>query len=126
MNKNMPGANQFNLTFCDGWVLRFKKRWRLRTFLSHGGSGDSDVTAAANGLENIRKRIQRFVISNIYNAGEYELNYSMPPDRTIYVRPLPEIKKAKERFTLLLFSNANWSDNTELMIIGNATKPTAF
>lgn len=76
----MSNAKHFDFFFCDSWMTRFKARLNLHTFWSHGDSGDADVSAATNCLEDFGIKLQGYALGNIYNADECRLNYRMTPD----------------------------------------------
>lgn len=84
------------------------------------------MKGASNSLERIRQTLQEYALSDIYNADECGLSYRMPRDQTVATRELLGRKKAKERFTFLVCSNADGTDKYELMIIGTAWKPRPF
>ena len=39
-NEKFPGGKKVKLKFSDGWLARFKQRWKLKSFRLHGEGGD--------------------------------------------------------------------------------------
>lgn len=46
LNQRLSPASSVHLTFCEGWMSRFKSRWKLSTVRSYGESGDADSMVA--------------------------------------------------------------------------------
>ena len=104
----------------------FKRRWGLKTFRSHGESGDCDDGAVQSALPSIRENLVKYSEKDIYNGDEFELNYKTAPTSTIAVEMLPGRKKEKQRFTVLAYANSDGSEKFDLTILGIANKPRAF
>ena len=56
------------LNFSEGWLAGFKRRWGLKTFRSHGESGDCDDGAVQSALPSIREKLVRYSEKDIFNA----------------------------------------------------------
>ena len=115
-----------SLKFSDGWLVSFNRRWKLRTFRSHGESGHCDDAAVEQQLPSIQREISRFSPKDTFNADEFGLNYRMAPDVTIAEERIPGRKKAKERLSVLACANEEGSERIPLMFIRTAWKPRAF
>lgn len=69
---------------------------------------------------------QQYHESDILNADETVMNYSMPPDQTISITDMPNQKKHKRHLTLLVFSNESVCENYLQLIIGKGKQPRCF
>lgn len=72
-----------SLKFLEGWLTNFKRCWRLRSFRSHGESGDSDQTAIDATLPDLQSFLADYDKNDIFSADKCGLRYRMVPDRTI-------------------------------------------
>lgn len=70
----------------------------------------------------------KYELDNIYNADETTLFYRGYPDRghTLKDEKLAGGKKAKDRITVLVCSNASGSEKQKLIVIGKSKKPRCF
>lgn len=125
-NERVAEDKRIDLKFSLGWLQKFKKRWNLRVFRSHGESGDADETAIAFAMPNLQGKISQYEAKDVFNADECGLFYRMAPTQTIALERVQGRKKAKDRITVLPCSNMDGSEKIELLFIGTAAKPRAF
>lgn len=88
-NEKIPVEEQTNLIFSDGWLDKFKRRWGLRVFRSHGEAGDADVEAMERELSKSMEIIADYSPNNVFNADECGLLYSLAPDKTTALERFP-------------------------------------
>lgn len=112
--------------FSSGWLVRFMKRFNLKSRRIHGESGDADNNAVKNFLPKLREKIAAYRPADVWNADETGLYYCMAPERTISEDVMEGRKKAKVRMTLLVCANATGTQKMPLMFIGQARRPRAF
>lgn len=125
-NEKLPQHGQISMSFSEGWLWNFKRRWGLRSFKVHGEGGDTDLNGAELAMPHLKDRISLYDARDVFNADECGLFYKLSPDRTVaQSRPLGR-KKMKDRITVLVCANANGSEKFELMFIGTAAKPRPF
>ena len=125
-NSGVDDSLRTHLTFSEEWFAAFKRRWGIRTYRSHGESGDCDDAAARSQLPDIISKLRDYSAKDTFNADEFGLSYKMVPTTTVAAERLPGRKEEKQRKTVLACANADGSEKCELMIIGNARKPRAF
>lgn len=92
-NRHVSPPARLEIRFSRGWLWRFQKRWRLRSFKSHGESGDVDETAANDQLPILQRRLSRYEKDDVFNADESGLCFHLAPDRTIAKEQLKGRKK---------------------------------
>lgn len=125
-NDRLPESERKVLTFSEGWLDNFKKRWGLRVFRSHGESGDADNDALEERMPKLREILASYACEDIFNADECGLFYSMAPDKTIATHALPGRKKVKDRLTFMPCCNATGTEKLELVVIGKSVRPRVF
>lgn len=125
-NEKIPAEHRISLQFSEGWLDKFKHRWNLRVFKSHGESGDADADAVAREMPRLRGIVAEYAKKDVFNADECGLFYRMAPDKTIALERLPGRKKAKERITIMPCANADGTEKIELMFIGSALNPASL
>ena len=82
-NEQVSVPNKSTPNFSAGWLGKFKSRWNLLVFKSHGESGDARE-AAARELPLIKENLRGDDPKDIFNADDCGLYFKMAPDKTIY------------------------------------------
>lgn len=115
----------------DGWFTGFKDRYQIRLKSVSGELLSSDFEAIEPFKLDLDQKIKELKLSKdqIYNADETALFWRMLPEKT-YVsaneKCITGRKKAKERITVLLCSNASGSHKLKPLVVGKAKNPRAF
>lgn len=125
-NERLPAEQRFSMTFSDGWLSNFNRRWGLRVFRSYGEGGDADLEAVRNELPLIKEKVRQYQPKDIFNCDESGLFYKMAPDKTIAQHRLPGRKKQKDRITFMPCCNSDGSEKFEVMFIGKSQQPRVF
>lgn len=120
--------NKFNYSLM--WLHKFKRRFNIGTVILHGEAGSADM----DNVKAVRRDIPRLLADvephRIYNCDETGLFYRQLPRRTMIDLSNKKGKRgaklAKDRLTLLVFSNATGRDTWKPVIIGTAKKPRCF
>ncbi|KAE9347551.1 hypothetical protein PR003_g6874 [Phytophthora rubi] len=92
----------------------------------HGVGGSVNSAALPAQIADLKRRLQGYRLTEIYNMDETGLFYKLAPDKTIASRQIEGAKKSKVCVTVALTCNADGSDMREPFIIGHANKPRCF
>lgn len=68
MNEKLPTARRHHLVFSNGCLQKFQSLWNLRSFKSHGESGDVDVEVYNSRLRHLQNAVRSFELSDVFNA----------------------------------------------------------
>lgn len=126
INSTLSTREHIKLKFSEGWLNKFKIRWNLRSFRSHGEAGDADTSGIQRELPRIHAILKDYESCDIFNADECGLFYKLAPCTTVATARLPGRKVMKDRITVLPCCNADGSEKIDLMFIGRSAKPRAF
>ncbi len=66
------------MKFNHGWLYKFQKRHNFKCYRSFGEDNDADETKISNRLTVIRSILSQYAASDIWDADEFGLFYSMP------------------------------------------------
>ncbi|GBB93980.1 hypothetical protein RclHR1_02270004 [Rhizophagus clarus] len=83
-----------------GWLNNFKKRHNIKQL------SEEKLTKEK---EKLQELINNFDLENVFNCDETGLYWELEPSETLSIGLLSEIKKSKNRVTLLLIFNATGS-----------------
>ncbi|XP_055687379.1 tigger transposable element-derived protein 1-like [Lutzomyia longipalpis] len=114
-----------------GWFSRFKQRTGIHNVTLHGEAGSGNVEAAADFVQVFSQVMDEkgYHPDMIFNADETGMNWKKLP-RTTFVtkemKRMPGRKPLKDRYTLLLASNASGDYKVKPLMIYNAQNPRAF
>jgi hypothetical protein len=73
----------------NGWLSKFKKRYRLRQMVKHGEAGSVPCeNYLESEREKLRKELDEYSMDDIYNADETGLYWAMEPCRVLTDRRL--------------------------------------
>ena len=113
----------------SSWINRWKKQWGIGKIMKSGEGGgvDMDVVVAWRTGE-LKRILQEYASSNIYNCDETGLFWKMLPEKSLEFIGEKQSgrKQLKTRMTLLVGSNMDGSDMMPLLAIGKCAKPRAF
>jgi hypothetical protein len=116
------GFENFNPS--TGWLDRFKKRKGItRKAISGESASVSTETTDAWKAKNIPELMQKYDLSQIYNADETGLFFRCLPAKTL---ACSGGKKSKKRLSVLLGANADGSDKLLVFVIGKSKNPRCF
>ncbi|POW17711.1 hypothetical protein PSTT_00319 [Puccinia striiformis] len=110
----------------NGWLYKFKNRFRINRVELHGEAGSVDSNQAEDARKQILELTRDYEPQNIYNADETGLLYKMPPNKSLATEAYSGLKGSKVRLTYHLCCNADGSDKLEPLVIGHAKKPRSF
>lgn len=82
-NANVAEHLRMEMSFSNRCLARFQKRWGLKSFKSHGDSGDAAQEALDAAMPVLRSRLEAYNLREIFNADKSGLYYRMAPDITI-------------------------------------------
>ncbi|KNF00910.1 hypothetical protein PSTG_05802 [Puccinia striiformis f. sp. tritici PST-78] len=125
-------ANKFanlltiDLKLSNGWLYKFKNRFRINRVELHGEAGSVDSNQAEDARKQILELTRDYEPQNIYNADETGLLYKMTPNKSLATAAYSGLKGSKVRLTYHLCCNADGSDKLEPLVIGHAKKPRSF
>lgn len=112
----------------NGWLGGFKVRFQIKEYITHGegGSAAIDLPDAIKQMDDLRTLCTEYEHRNILNMDETGLNWKSSPNRTLATKSRAGGKKAKDRITLALTSNADGSEKFEAWVIGRSKNPRCF
>jgi hypothetical protein len=101
--------------FSNGWLNRFKGRYKIKEYVQH-----REAASAATGnpdnivqMEETQQLCTKYELCNILNMDETGLNWKRTPDRTLATKSHNGTKKSKDCITITLTSNADRSEKFE-------------
>lgn len=115
-----------NFKASNGWLSKFKKRNKLKSYYMCGETGGINSDDIVKYRENLKTELKNFARSDIYNLDETALFFRYSPSRTINFDSIKGRKKNKERITVLLCTNADGSDKRKPLVIGKFANPRCF
>ena len=123
LNPTFPEDEHTHLKFSNGWLHRFQKRHKFKSFNSHGEVGDADHTGAGAALPELREFTSQYALNDVFNADEFRLFYTAASTNTIGPAPLPGKKMAKQRVTFFVCTNVDGTDRVQPLMIDKAERP---
>lgn len=66
----LPPDRQVKITFSSGWLIRVRKRWKLRSRRVYGESGDADTDSIRDALPRLRAKVSAFELADVWNTDE--------------------------------------------------------
>ncbi|GES96765.1 jerky protein homolog-like [Rhizophagus clarus] len=95
-----------------GWLNNFKKRHNIKQL------SEEKLTKEK---EKLQELINNFDLENVFNCDETGLYWELEPSETLSIGLLSEIKKSKNRVTLLLIFNATVHSVSNPELLTNIT-----
>ena len=86
-------------------------------------SGSADMELVESNLQSIREKLDQFPMKDVFNMDEIWLIYRLQPNHSFATKELEGKKQDKERFTIVIWCNANGSKKIPLWFIGKYAKP---
>lgn len=126
-NDQRDDDHQTRLTFSDGWLNRFKKRWGLLVVRSNTDRADDCISPAESTQVAINEKLSKYDRNDIFNASESALTFRKTPDKifnSMCTNPAPHA--LEDRITILFCCNADGMEKAELMVIGTTCNPRSF
>ncbi|XP_015122873.1 jerky protein homolog-like [Diachasma alloeum] len=129
LNIKMGGNEKFSAS--DGWLTRWKNRYKITSFTISGEKLSADAPAA----ERFKGIFEKFITEEklapcqIFNADETGLNFKMLPKKTLGARQdhgASGHKMNKDRLTIMPCTNYDGSLKLPLLVIGKSAKPRAL
>ena len=111
--------------FSNGWLQKFKARYKIKFFTQHGEAG-SVPQEAEEDMKALRTIVGEYEEDNIYNMDETGLYWKRTTSKGLATAATPGIKKEKARVTLVTCCNASGSDKVPIWFIGSAKTPRAL
>ncbi|XP_021916826.1 tigger transposable element-derived protein 6-like [Zootermopsis nevadensis] len=115
-----------NFVYSSGWLHRFKRRHGLSQLKKPGETAKINEEVVEAGRQRLYDIVKEYDPKDIYSMDESALFYRMQPDKTISDGPAKGCKKAKDRLTLALCTNADGSDKRTVTVIGKYANPRCF
>ena len=112
----------------NGWLDRFKRRYGLQEYITHGEAGAAEIDNIDNikQMDIIRAKALQKEPRNILNFDETGLFWKQQPNRTLATYRQSGGKKSKNRYTVGCTTNADGSDEYDLWVIGQSKRPRSF
>ena len=104
----------------EGYVTHWKHRYNLISLKLSGEAASIPGEKAREGQVALQEVLRSFDLCDIFNLDELALFYRMMPIDTVGKRGDKGIKKAKDRVTVILITNADGSQKRKPIVIGKA------
>ena len=116
-----------DFSYSNGWMQRFKVRAGISSQVICGESAGVDQNTVSRGRQQARELVEGYALRDVYNLDETGLFFRMLPDRSLTTTDKTKgVKKAKDRISVMLCSNADGSDKLKPLIIGKSQNPRCF
>ena len=115
-----------SMKFSNVWIWKSKKRHGVKMYRSHGESGDANEAAVLKSLAEIRNKIKKYALNDIWNADEFGLFFKMAPTTKIGPGRLHGRKVQKDRVTFMACTNIDGSEKFPLLVIGKSKTTKGF
>ena len=130
LSKKLFGDN-YKFVASEGWKWRFCNRHGIRNISSQGEKLSANYDAAVDFVPSFREfvRARNFPLDNIFNCDETGLYFRLLPEKALaasFEKSVDGQKKAKDRITLNICSNASGTVKLPIHFIGKAKKPRCF
>jgi hypothetical protein len=89
-----------SLSLSHGWLMGFKQRNHLRSFVLHGEANSAPLEVLPQQRKFFQELLSSYELENIYNADETGLFYRMTSNQTLATGPIKGKKKVNEYFLL--------------------------
>lgn len=131
LERNGEPSSSIDFVASNGWFDKFKKRFSIHSLKFKGEAASADDGAATTYPEEIQGFIkeEEFLPDQVFNADETGLCWKKMPSRTFLSKNekvAPGFKAQKDRFTLLLCSNASGDFQVKPMLVYKSFNPRAF
>lgn len=109
----------------NGWIQNFKRRYKIKEYVMHGEAGSAaiDDPDSQQQMENLRALVATYECRNVLNMDETGCFWKQSPNRSLATEAQAGGKKAKDRVTLALTSNADGSEKMAVWLIGKSKNP---
>ncbi|KXN64662.1 DDE-domain-containing protein [Conidiobolus coronatus NRRL 28638] len=124
--KEIALKNQLNFKSSNGWLWRFKKRNKIKSYNLHGESGGADNESINLALPEIKEILNNYPLGNIFNFDESGLFYRQLHRSTLATEQIEGMKIDKSRYTLLFCCNWNGTEKCPLGFVGHYKTPQSF
>ena len=116
-----PEDFRVDLKFNSGWLEKLKARNKLKSYKSHGKSGNVDLNVINSELPKLQGKLQNYAFNDIWNADEFRPFLIKFPN-SINCNSSNSWSKSKARITCLACANAEGSEKM-LFVIGKSINP---
>jgi len=97
--------------FSEGWLSKWKARYRIKKYTLHGKAGSVDLgDEDTETIERIQVTLAIYERCDIYNMDETGLYWQKAPTTTLATEAQPGVKQNKSRIIACMCSNADGSD----------------
>lgn len=129
LNEKLNGSQDFKAS--SGWLVKFKKRYNIRSVDMKGESLSKDVESAEEFSCYLKNKIssENILLDNVYNADESGIYWRTIVSSTLSQEVEDKVSGSKERnnrITALFCSNATGSNRIPLLLIGKSNIPTSL
>lgn len=83
VNRQLPVDIKTSLQFRNGLLHRFRRLNRLKRYLMHGDSADTDVAAIRRKMLSLQETNSKYALIDLLKENEYGIFYMMPPTSTV-------------------------------------------
>jgi hypothetical protein len=106
-----------------GWCKHILARHGYRVRRAHGEIHLVDVPTAMKGAAELRAKIAKFDLHDVFNVDEAAYFYKAVSRVSVCLGAAPALKINKSRMIFLVGSNATGSEKLRLLVLGKSKKP---
>lgn len=114
------------LTFSNGWLSRFQKRYGLSSNIAHGEAASVKIADVEQGRRDLRRITSSYARCDVFNMDETAYFYCTAPSRSISAARFSGRKNIKKRMTVAVACNADGSLKLPLLFVGASRQPRCF
>ena len=120
------GITEVEFSYSRGWLARFKSRFSISLHKLSGEAESADKNAVLMGRAELQKVLAEYHLDDIFNFDETGLFFRLPPNATLASHPVQGCKRAKDRLTVGLISNATGTYKGKPVVIWKSAHPRCF
>ncbi|KAE9008553.1 hypothetical protein PR003_g14498 [Phytophthora rubi] len=105
------------------WLRRLQCRYGFRWRRSYDESSSTNLSAAKDDLEKIKRVVASYKPRDVFNMDESAFFHNTVPRGSICKTKAPALKQSKARVTMACCANADGTEKLPLLFLGTAEKP---
>ena len=116
------------MSFSQGWLQKFKTRFRIEQHLIHGESGALDMKQVEIERTKLKEVTKDYKDEDIYNCDETAVFFRLAPNKTLGKggESAQGRKVNKDRMSLMFTANATGDDKLRPLVIHKFKTPRSF
>src|SRR6185369_13515374 len=104
-------------------MSNFKKRNNIKQYRVTGEAGSAPIEDLPKYREELQSLISQYSLEDVYNADETALYWKLEPRKSLARGPVTEVKKPKDRITIMLACNLTGTHKLPAVFIHKYKNP---